>query len=91
MSDLAKRMRDAADTLEEVSRVYDYMYPDEAKWSAHRLRHEIPFVEENQANAIRSTLRSYSEWLESEGAMVGDHLEPRDHDELIADFFGSLD
>ena len=41
-------------------------------------------------NPIRDILQAYSEWLEDEGAMVGIHLEPRAHDELIADFFASL-
>lgn len=37
-------------------------------------------------DAIRHTLQAYSEWLEDEGAMVGIHLEPLAHDELVADF-----
>lgn len=46
MNELAIRMRDAANTLEEVSRVYDYINPDQAQWSAVSLRHEAFFVEE---------------------------------------------
>lgn len=45
----------------------------------------------NTRNPIRDILQSYSEWLEDEGAMVGTHLEPRAHDELVADFLATLD
>lgn len=42
---LPQRMLAAADTVEEVSRVYDYMTPSAAEWSAARLRHEAQHVE----------------------------------------------
>lgn len=38
-------MRDAADTLEEVSVMYEFLYPDTASWSAERLRNEVQHVE----------------------------------------------
>jgi hypothetical protein len=41
MSDLATRMRSAANTLEELSTLYGYRHPIEAAWSAHELRHEL--------------------------------------------------
>jgi hypothetical protein len=40
MSDLGARMRTAANTIEEVSALYGYRFPNEAGWSASELRHE---------------------------------------------------
>lgn len=48
MSDLAKRMREAADTLEEVGQVYEYMNPEHSQWSAATLRSEAYSVEEDE-------------------------------------------
>jgi hypothetical protein len=57
MGDLAFRMLEAAETLEEVSEVYDYINPEAALWSADSLRHEAPFVaEEEQGEAHREEL-----------------------------------
>jgi hypothetical protein len=41
-------MREAADTLEQVSRLYDYLNPDYAQWSAKTLRHEAEIMEAHQ-------------------------------------------
>lgn len=38
-------MRDAADTLEEVGERYGYLFPEDAEWSAERLRNEVQHVE----------------------------------------------
>lgn len=43
--DLATRMREAADTLEDVSDVYGYRFPVEAGWSAKELRYEAAHIE----------------------------------------------
>jgi hypothetical protein len=47
MSDLPRRMRDAANTIEEVSALYGYRHPVEAGWSATELRHEAEHLDKN--------------------------------------------
>lgn len=42
---LAERMREAADVLEEASKVYGYFDPVEGEWCARRLRDEAEHVE----------------------------------------------
>jgi hypothetical protein len=42
---LADRMRTAAETVEEASRLYGYLNPAEGQWSARRLREEAQHVE----------------------------------------------
>lgn len=44
MTDLARRMRDAANVLEEVSALYGYRFPNEQGWSATELRREAEHV-----------------------------------------------
>lgn len=44
-SNLPARMRDAADTLEEVSALYGYKEPDHAPWDAESLRGESRTLE----------------------------------------------
>jgi hypothetical protein len=41
---LAERMRQAADTIEEISAFYGYRHPDEQGWSARELRTESQVV-----------------------------------------------
>jgi hypothetical protein len=48
-------------------------------------------IPKRMREAIRHTLMDYSEWLENQGAMVDTYFEPRFHDELVADFLGSVD
>lgn len=45
-SSLPARMRDAADTLEEVSALYGYKEPSHAPWDAESLRGESRTLEE---------------------------------------------
>lgn len=45
MTPLYARMRDAADTLETVSRLYDAYMPSAYPWSAQDLRREALHVE----------------------------------------------
>lgn len=42
---LSARMREAAETLKEVSARYDYSWPEAAKWSAEELLREAEHVE----------------------------------------------
>lgn len=44
MTDLARRMRSAANTVEEVSALYGYRHPNEQGWSAAELRCEAEHV-----------------------------------------------
>jgi hypothetical protein len=41
---LTERMHTAADTLEEISALYGYKFPDEQGWSAAELRGEAKHV-----------------------------------------------
>ncbi len=45
MTDLPARMRAAADTLEEASRLYDAIEPAHYPWTPAQLRHEADQVE----------------------------------------------
>lgn len=56
MKPLWERMREAADTLEEASRVYGYIHPEDAWWTPKQLRTEAVHVEDEsrkQDNAER--------------------------------------
>lgn len=44
MTDLSTRMRSAANTIEEVSALYGYCFPNEQGWSATELRAEAEHV-----------------------------------------------
>lgn len=46
MSDLSKRMRSAANVLEEVSELFDYINPSLADWCAKSLRIEADQLED---------------------------------------------
>lgn len=43
-SDLAERMRQAAETVEEASALYGYRVPEAVNWSAEMLRREAAHV-----------------------------------------------
>jgi hypothetical protein len=45
MTELADRMRAAADTLEEAARLYDAIEPLHYPWTAAQLRAEAEYVE----------------------------------------------
>jgi hypothetical protein len=47
MSDLPRRMRDSANTIEEVSALYGYRWPGETGWSATELRHGAEHLDKN--------------------------------------------
>jgi hypothetical protein len=47
---LSERMRDAADTIEELSAYYGYFHPDTVAWSADELRHESRTLEGKEPN-----------------------------------------
>jgi hypothetical protein len=42
---LAKRMHEAAEVLEEVSALYGYLHPEHAQWTAQGLRNESEHVD----------------------------------------------
>lgn len=42
-----ERIEQAAETLEEVSRIYEYSNPQFGEWSASDLRNEIPALREH--------------------------------------------
>jgi hypothetical protein len=42
---LPQRMRDAANTLQELSTLYGYQHPNQADWSATELRHIAADIE----------------------------------------------
>ena len=44
MRHLSERVLEAANTLEEISALYGYKFPDEAGWSASELRHEAAII-----------------------------------------------
>lgn len=60
MSDLAKRMREAADTLEEWSARQGYGYPADIEWNAKTLRTEAGHLEAelNQIEKLALDLRA---------------------------------
>lgn len=47
MKPLHERMREAADTLEEVSQLYEAFNPATYSWTATELRLEATYVEES--------------------------------------------
>lgn len=47
MRPLHERVIEAANTLEEISALYGYKFPNEAGWSATELRHEAQHVQED--------------------------------------------
>ena len=48
---LSQRVRDAARTLEDMSRHYQFRNPREARWSAAELETEAPALEEEEREA----------------------------------------
>lgn len=50
-------MRDAADTLEEVGERYGYLFPEDAEWSAERLRNEVQHVETEEREEAKTRVR----------------------------------
>lgn len=46
MASLSQRMYKAAEVLEEVSELFDFLNPDAAEWSARGLRREAEQLED---------------------------------------------
>lgn len=66
MSDLAKRMREAADTLEEWSARQGYGSPIDIEWSAKELRTEAEHVEAEEEQAVKLARDLYSTLSDAE-------------------------
>lgn len=66
-----EQVKQAADVLEEISRIYNY-HPQEGTWSAEELRYEIPHLEEHfqQAEIVQEISDAIADRV-----LCGDGLE----------------